>query len=164
MSRCAARPAHHDLAVEYRMCGTIDDALVQLPAHALRPRVIDTGMGIGELLGADQGKPVDCAFGAFARLHHVQIMARNARAQGHAHRSITARVGKRHRAIRDVKAVPLSRCTRTWRHEQWSPSTISLTALVEIGLVGQRHAVLDYRHRAAGFGHHQAARITRVSF
>ena len=61
-NRCCCAPgAHHDLAVEHRVRGAVDDALVQLAAHAVRLRVVDEGVRVGELALADQRQPVDRA-------------------------------------------------------------------------------------------------------
>ena len=84
--------AHDDLAVEHRVRGTASDAFVQLAADAVRLRVVDAGMGVGELALPDQREPVDRALGAFGRMEHIQVVPGDPRTKRDADRPIAARI------------------------------------------------------------------------
>ena len=151
--------AHQDLAVEHRMRRAAGDALVQLAAHAVGLRMVDQGMGVRELLTADQRDPVDRAFGAFGRLHDVEVEARKACAERHAHRAVAARPPERHRAVGDMKRRAAFALHAHLGHAGLVGERDFGDGVGEGALFVQRDVILDQGQLAAGPGHHQAARM-----
>src|SRR5258705_928694 len=138
------------------MGGAVDDALMLLAANAMRPRVIDERMSVGELGLTDQREPVYRALGALAGLLHVQVVTRYARAERDAYRLVFARMCERYPAIRDMKSL------RTLAlHADVIDARIVGDGnfghrVCKICLVLQRHKIFDHSDRAARFGHDEA--------
>ena len=123
------------------------------------PGVVDERMAVGHLCFTDQRESVDHALGAFLGQLHIQVIARQARAQRYAHRAIAPGIRDRHCAICDVKRraalvlyahmIHLCICLK---HDLGH-------RVGEAGAIVQRDEFLDQGERACPPGYDQATRV-----
>ncbi len=152
---------HEDLAVEHRVRGAADDALVKLAAHPVRLPVIDRRVRVGKLALADHREPVDRAARALRRLRDGEVVARKARPKRDAHRVEARPGGERHRGVADVERLAALALHANVIDARVLGERDLRHRVGEIRAVVQRDEVLDDRCSAAAAGDDERARVAR---